>query len=192
MQQMTSTSSSVSPAISRTMIVHEIITLYPAAVDVMAAYGIHCFSCALGGIETLEEGCKIHGFEDEVIDQMIDDMNEAVAQAPAKPAFIEVTEEAAKGIAAIAKENDCEGQGLEVVVDENGGFCMEFREEKQEQDLSFSCKTVPEIEVFVSLQTLQRIGGATIDMRDGRFKLDLDDEKEHCGGCGDGCACVNE
>ena len=42
--------------------------------------------------------------------------------------------------------------------------------------------------MFASPLALQRVGGGTIDMRDGRFKLDLPEEQKPC--CSDDeCSC---
>ena len=53
------------PVVTKDMTVRDIITLFPVAADVMASYGIHCFSCSLGGVESLEEGCTLHGMTEE-------------------------------------------------------------------------------------------------------------------------------
>ncbi len=172
------------------MLVREIVTLCPQAADIMAEYGMHCFSCALGGSETLEEGGRIHGFEDEVIDALLEDINEALVNAPARPQTLTVTQSAAQGIRTIAEGEKKIGQGLAVIVDESGGFCMEFRPEAEKGDLIFFNEAEPDVKIFASTLTLSRIGGATIDMADGRFKLDLPESKSGCcGGSGEDCGC---
>tara|TARA_Y100000310_G_scaffold264382_1_gene275011 strand:- start:648 stop:1172 length:525 start_codon:yes stop_codon:yes gene_type:complete len=165
------------------MCVQEIIALSPQAADIMVEYGLHCSSCHYGGIETLEEGCQLHDMSDEMIDELLDDINTAIAEEPEREWSLTVTPAASEGIAAIAKTEGREGQMLRIAVDEQGGFCLEFCTEKEEFDKTFFCEQYPDICVYASPLALQRIGGGVIDMRDGRFKLDLPEDVEHRCGC---------
>lgn len=176
--------------ISRHMVVQEIIALSPQAADIMVEYGLHCYSCSIGGVETLEDGCKVHGMSDELIDELVDDINTAIAEQPDRKWVLTITEAAADGIADIAKAEGREGEVLMVAVDFSGGFCLEFAKEPEEHAKVFTCPSRPEMRVCALPLTLQRIGGATIDMRDGRFKLDLPDDIGGACGCSDGsCGC---
>ncbi len=175
------------PTISKDMTVREVITLVPVAADIMLEYGLHCFSCSVGGTETLAEGCAMHGFDAETLDALVVDINEAIGSAPSKPHTLTITKDAAIAIGNIAKEQNRSGEILVVTIDEQGGFCLEFQKEPLTGDFEFSCKEVPEVKIFASVLTLSRIGGATIDLRDGMFKLDL--LEDSCCGDGGGCAC---
>ena len=177
---------STTATISKEMTVREVITFVPAAADIMLEYGLHCFSCAVGGVETLEEGARMHGMDDETIEALVEDINDAIGQAPKRPQEVTVTADAARAIGAIAEAEGKSDQILVVTVDEQGGFCLEFQEEPLQGDLEFSCSDVPEVKIYASVLTLSRIGGATIDMREGRFKLDLEEECCSEGGCGCG------
>lgn len=170
------------------MRVAEIITLFPGARDIMAEWGLHCSSCSLGGMETLAEGCRMHGYDDDDLTALLADLNEGFAAIPERPATLELTAAAAQGIRDIAAAEGREGEGLAVIVDEAGGFCMEFRKDPEEGDMVFTRADEPEIRLFASPATLRRIGGATIDLRDGRFKLDLPEDA--CGCHGNTCACA--
>jgi hypothetical protein len=81
---------------------------------------------------------------------------------------------------------------LQVGTDEAGGFCMEFRKEPEEDSSVFFHREVPAMRLFATPLTLSRIGGSTIDFREGRFKLDLPEDvggaKKECA-CGGNCAC---
>lgn len=178
---------SVAVQIHRGMRVLEIVALCPAAVDTMATYGLHCAGCSVGGLETLEEGCRMHGYGDEEINALVTDLNETLASAPMRPMDLVVTLEAARGIRKVAADDGREGQGLAVIVDEFGGFCMEFRDGPDEGDRIFFHPDEPDVRVFSSPITLTRVGGGTIDLRDGRFKLDL--PEVGCGCDGGSCAC---
>ena len=89
------------------------------------------------------------------------------------------TKAAALQIREIAKKEDVAGQGLSIQANEDGSFFMEFCETPQPGDEVFRNDEVDDVKVFASTLTLQRIGGATIDYREGRFKLDV----------GAGCGC---
>lgn len=172
------------------MTVQEIIALSPQASDIMVEYGLHCYSCSIGGVETLEDGCKVHGMNDELIDELVDDINTAIAQQPDREWVLTITEEAADGIATIASAENREGEVLVVTVDFAGGFCLEFAKEPQDNAKVFTNPSRPDVRVCALPLTLQRIGGATIDMRDGRFKLDLPEDAHGLCGCTDSsCGC---
>ena len=178
------------PVVHKDMIVQDILSLCPEASDIMAEYGMHCFSCSIGGTETLHQGCELHGFDEDTMEALVEDLNDSIVNMPPRPQEITVTQEAAKAIAHIAKQEGYEGQGLTVQADAHGGFCMEFSKEPQKDDAKFSCKEEPDVHVFASPLTLWRIGGATIDYREQRFKLDLPEDLQCHSSCGDSCGCT--
>ena len=172
----------------------EIVTLCPAAKPILAEYGLHCFSCAGSQYETLVEGCKGHGFEDDEIDELVDDLNTALKEMPARPQTLTVTGAAARAVKDVAVQEGRTGEGLAVIVDASGGFCMEFQQEPEEGSTTFGAPEEPSVRIFASALTLQRIGGATIDFREGRFKLDLpeDDSPGSCPCAGGMCHCADK
>ena len=68
------TASSTIPAITKDMTIREVITFVPVAADIMLEYGLHCFSSSVGGVETLEQGCQMHGIDAETIEALVDDI----------------------------------------------------------------------------------------------------------------------
>lgn len=170
------------------MTVREIVTLVPAAADIMLEYGLHCFSCSVGGVETLAEGCQMHGLDADTLEALVEDINDAIGKAPSRPQEITITADAARGIRAIAIAEEKPDHILVVTLDEQGGFCLEFQEKPLQGDIECTNAEVPEVRIYCSVLTLSRIGGSVIDMREGRFKLDTEEEGECCGG-GEGCGC---
>lgn len=167
------------------MRVAEILALLPEAESVIAQYGLHCFHCSANAYEALDEGCRTHGFTEEDIDDLVADLNELLRNRPARPQTLIITLPAAEALLGIAKGEGKEGQGLEVGVDEGGGFCMEFCAKPGKDDRVFSHPDAPAMQIFASNLTLGRIGGATIDFREGRFKLDMpEDQTAHACTCG--------
>lgn len=53
------------------MVVNE----YPQAVDVLQAFGLHCTTCFASFFDTIGQGAKIHGMDDEEIDEMLYEAN---------------------------------------------------------------------------------------------------------------------
>lgn len=65
--------------ISRKMNLSELVTLYPQLAGVLTGeYGLHCVSCFAAGFETLEDGAKIHGYDDKEIEKMVTRLNKLV------------------------------------------------------------------------------------------------------------------
>ena len=174
--------------VAKTMTVSEITTLYPQTRDVLAEYGLHCFGCAFNALETLDEGCQGHGFSDTDIDNLVEDLNALIDQSPQRPPTLAITEAAAKAIDAIARKEGKAGQGLVVIADDHGGFCLEFKPNAASGERTFCHANVPQVRIFASTLSLSRIGGSVIDFRDGRFKLDLEPVSEGCA-CGGKCRC---
>ncbi len=179
------TSGGSSLAFDRATSISDIITLCPPAKSVLAEYGLHCTGCAGSTYETLEQGCFGHGFGDEDITALLEDLNEVLKDMPARPETITLTLPAAQAIGKIAESEGKAGEGLVVTVDGTGGFCMEFRAEPEGDEKIFFHTDAPEVRLFASSITLRRIGGSTIDYRDDRFKLDLPEDAK----TPDACAC---
>jgi len=173
--------------VSRDWTVAEIVGQYPQVTEVLSEYGLHCFGCAASAFESIAEGCLGHGFSEEDINLLITDLNDAIANTPQRPQIIDIAKDAALGIKEIAFKENVMGQGLSVQANRDGSFYMEFREKIGEGEKEFMHAEVPEIKIWASILTLQRIGGATITVKDGKFKLEV--EGGRCGGKGDECGC---
>ncbi len=66
--------------ITKRMAFSEVIEKYPVAVEVMLKYGLHCVGCHMAATETIEQGAKGHGMDDEQIEEMVEEMNEKVKE----------------------------------------------------------------------------------------------------------------
>lgn len=164
-------------SIVREMRVADIVALCPGSDRVFEAYGIYCAGCSMGGRESLLEATQIHGFDGNDLSELLEDLNALLTRQPRRQQTLTVTEAAAKALAKVLKEEKKTGSGLLVALDAGGNFCMEFREEKLRDELVFSHAKHPNVKIFASPLTLGRIGGATVDFREGRFKLDILEEK---------------
>jgi hybrid cluster-associated redox disulfide protein len=171
------------------MRVGDILALCPEAREALAEYGLHCAGCAYNAYETLEEGCGSHGFDSDEINALVTDLNELLASRPPRPQTLTMTSSAAGALRGVAKDEGKQGHGLAVIFDEHGGFCMEFRAKAEEDEQTFQSDGPDPLSFFASPATLSRIGGSTIDFRDGRFKLDLPGDASPCA-CGGECSCA--
>lgn len=47
----------------------------PKAAELLAEYGLHCLNCFANQFDTLEQGAMLHGFDDDEIEEMINEVN---------------------------------------------------------------------------------------------------------------------
>ncbi len=64
--------------ITKDMTLGEVVTKWPPTAAVMMEYGLHCIGCAVATWETVEQGARGHGMNDETLDKMVKDMNESI------------------------------------------------------------------------------------------------------------------
>lgn len=159
------------PCLHKDISIADIVAACADAADILAAYGLHCFSCSAAGMESLRDGCAIHGFDDETVDALVEDLNDAIRAQPSRPAVLHVTSEAADALLALARREGVPDSGLGVCSDARGSFCMEFRGAPAADDIVLLCGGDNAIRIFLSPLALWRIGGSTIDVRDDCFLL---------------------
>lgn len=162
------------------MNVMDVIALHPQAEGILAAYGLHCFQCAFNTLDSLEAGAKSHGLTDTDVENLVQDIQELIDRTPPKPQTLTLTKAAAESLQAIGKTERKKNIYLRVTTDTSGGFCMEFTTKPLKSDRIFTCESVQNVSLVASPDTLYRIGGSTVDFREGRFKLDLE-ERCDCG-----------
>ncbi len=66
--------------VKKGMLIGEVVRAYPESAMVMMDFGLHCIGCHVSYYETIEEGCKGHGMDDAKIDEMISEVNKAIAE----------------------------------------------------------------------------------------------------------------
>jgi len=62
--------------ITKDTAIAEIIEKKPEAAQIMFEYGLHCIGCRVAAWESLEEGCKVHGLDENKVDEMLKKINE--------------------------------------------------------------------------------------------------------------------
>ena len=71
-----------SAKITKNMKFQEVFEKFPKHSEALAATfveaGMHCFGCAAGGFESIEMGCKVHGFSGKQIANLVSKLNKIV------------------------------------------------------------------------------------------------------------------
>lgn len=61
--------------ITKNMTISEILDIQPAAMEILLNTGLHCIGCGASYYESLEDGMKVHGFTDNEIDDIVQQLN---------------------------------------------------------------------------------------------------------------------
>jgi len=72
------------PKLDRGIMIGELIMNYPQAVEVLFEHGFHCIGCGLSAYETLGQGCAAHGFDDEMVGKLLEEIRKKVNEAERK------------------------------------------------------------------------------------------------------------
>lgn len=64
--------------ITKEMGIMEIVQKNEKCAEVLMNNGMHCLGCAASRFESLEQGCKAHGMDDEKINKIVKELNEVV------------------------------------------------------------------------------------------------------------------
>ena len=59
--------------IEKTMLIGDILELYPDKADILLQAGMHCISCPVSLTESLEEACEVHGID---VNELVEKLNE--------------------------------------------------------------------------------------------------------------------
>ncbi|VVC72124.1 Uncharacterised protein [uncultured archaeon] len=69
--------------IDGSMLISEVVSLYPGTIPVFMEYGLHCIGCSIAASETVSEGARSHGMDDERLASFLSSLNLA-AEAKGK------------------------------------------------------------------------------------------------------------
>ena len=58
--------------IEKTMLIGDILELYPDKAEILLQAGMHCISCTASLMESLEEACEVHGID---VDELVEVLN---------------------------------------------------------------------------------------------------------------------
>ncbi len=68
--------------ITADMVIHEVVTKYPATVKVFHGHGLPCTACAVGSRESVAGGARTHRFTPEKLDLLLKDLNASINGQP--------------------------------------------------------------------------------------------------------------
>src|SRR5579875_3339264 len=68
--------------ITADMVIHDVVTRYPATVKVFHGHGLPCTACAVGSRESIAGGARTHRFSPEKQELLIKDLNAAIRGEP--------------------------------------------------------------------------------------------------------------
>ncbi len=55
--------------------ISDVVKGHPESSSIMMKHGVHCVGCHAALFETIEQGAKADGIEDEEIERMVDEIN---------------------------------------------------------------------------------------------------------------------
>ena len=70
----------VKQLITKDMPIMELVEKYPNIVPILMGYGLHCVGCSFSQLDTLENGAKIHGMDNESFEMMLKDVNTIISE----------------------------------------------------------------------------------------------------------------
>lgn len=68
----------MAPKLDRNIPIGELVMNYPQSVEILFSRGFHCIGCGLSAYETLEQGALAHGFDSAAVDEMLQEIKDAV------------------------------------------------------------------------------------------------------------------
>ena len=179
--------------VTKDMTVADIIAKYPFAADIMQSYGLSCTGCSVNTMESVEMGARGHGIPDERVEEMVREINEAIASGkrpsiPETKGSLIVTDKAAEKMMEILKQQKKDGWSIRVIVSAGGcagyTYGMDFAQKANEDDQALEFNG---LNVFVDANSAKLLGGVTIDfvetLQESGFKFENPNAKGSCG-CG--------
>lgn len=77
-------SAKVADAITKDMLIGEVVQKYPETVEVMFKHGMHCIGCGMTAYESIEQGCMGHGMDEKQVGEMVEEMNQILKKKAAQ------------------------------------------------------------------------------------------------------------
>jgi len=187
-------------AITKDMIIQDILAEHPNKAmlisEILMDFGIHCVGCGASGFETLEEGVLGHGFSEEELDILVNNLNKAIDSKSKtktnntnKETFsLILTEKAVKKLKEIMKQENKENGYLRAAVLAGGcsgyTYDLELTEEKFAEDIQLEQNGV---KILISEENIEYLNGTKIDfidtLKESGFKFLNPNATKECG-CG--------
>lgn len=161
------------------MTVGQVVDEFPGAADILMGYGLHCVGCFANSFETVEQGVKGHGYNDEDLEELIEHLNEAyedeslqgtvqkVAPKEAQNMTIKLTDRAVEQIKMISEKEDKAGWPLRIHAEKAGKklkYAMNFTQpqETTPSDKGFQF-LAGKVRIVVDTQLYHQMNGLEVD-----------------------------
>ncbi len=66
--------------VKKEMTFAQVLEKWPKTGMIMAQHGLHCIGCHFSAAESIEQGAKAHGMNEEQLEKMLDDLNKAAEE----------------------------------------------------------------------------------------------------------------
>ncbi|HEY5713958.1 MAG TPA: iron-sulfur cluster biosynthesis family protein [Candidatus Gracilibacteria bacterium] len=162
-------------------IIGDILGAMPEASEILASHGVACASCHINAYETLEQGILGHGFGQDTLDDILQDLNEAAADMgltteSTKKNPPTLTTAAANKIRDFQKSQHKEGFGFRIEVTdfslEDPGYFLDLEEKPDKEDHIINSQ---EVQLWLSPDSYRFLQNKTIDYvetkEDAGFKI---------------------
>ncbi|MFH0961403.1 MAG: DUF1858 domain-containing protein [archaeon] len=73
-----SASSSSKGSVTKKILIGELVSKHPEAVEILLSRGFHCIGCHVSPFETLEQGAQVHGLAGKELDAIVREINDAL------------------------------------------------------------------------------------------------------------------
>ncbi len=177
--------------ITKDMLIGDLVSLYPDAVEPLLEEGVHCIGCGASNFETIEQGLLGHGATEQDVARVIEKLNKAVEENgknSLNPDSVTITDSAAEKVGELLKKQKKPSEGLRISVVPGGcsGFQygFEFAERKDKEDNVIEVKGV---KFFIDQNSLDMMKGAKIEyvesLQGSGFKISNPNAHGSCG-CG--------
>ncbi|MBS3174352.1 DUF1858 domain-containing protein [Candidatus Woesearchaeota archaeon] len=181
--------------LTKDMTIGEVIAKYPFLAEIMIGYGLHCVGCGVNPYETIEQGCLSHGMPEETLDNMMNELNEAVANTPKEEKKFIISDNAVVKLKEFMKEENKTDCGLRLGISSGGDCCrdelsytLEFADHVESDEIVLNNNG---IDLYVNTMILNKLSDINIDYIEDKngagFKIKASLKKSN--GCDSGCGC---
>ena len=165
--------------------------------EILTEFGIHCVGCSASAFETLEEGVLGHGFSEEQLTKLVNDLNKAVSgemkteikKSKVPENFtIKLSDLAIKKVKEIMEKENKENELLRISVLAGGcsGYTYDLEVIPKAQDTDILMKQEG-LEIAIDRESTEFINGTEIDfvdtLKESGFKFNNPNATKECG-CG--------
>lgn len=60
--------------------IEDLLESYPEANEVLYEYGLYCGNCFAAGFDNIEDGAKMHGLEDDEIEELVEELRKKTVE----------------------------------------------------------------------------------------------------------------